>query len=268
MPDAVTFIGGFAFSDNDRIISVSGCRSVEWIDKGAFLHCDNLISFSFGPKLDRISENAFQGCLSLFEVFNNSSITIAPPILAVKPIVEYKGTGAESGLKIYDGGYVTLEADGEVYLVKYLGDETVITLPTSLGGKYIICNRAFDEKTLVEEVTILGGVKEIKGGAFLSPAIRKLTLSASCGIEIIGDSTFTSDLIKSVYLPETVIYLGANAFGKGIESVEFARTEGWQYSRFGGVDVKSEKISDPANAALYLKDIGESGYYMYIENEE
>ena len=43
---------------------------------------------------------------------------------------------------------------------------TVITLPTSFGGKYIICNRAFDNETLIEEETILGGVKEIGSGAF------------------------------------------------------------------------------------------------------
>lgn len=268
VPDGVTFIGGYAFMNNNKIISVSGCRSVEWIDKGAFLNCDNLVSFTFGSKLRSVSESAFQRCISLLEVINLSSLKIAPPLLDVHPIIEYKDPSAESGLKIYESGYVTLSANGEVYLVKYIGDETKLTLPASLGGQYIIYTYAFDEDTLIEEINILGGVKEIKKYAFNIPTLTKLTLDPACGLEIIGDMAFSGNNIKSVYVPGTVRYLGANAFGKGIESVTFERTEGWRYSRFGGAAVKSEKISDPIKAAIYLKDIGDSNYYMFVETEE
>ena len=159
----------FAFIRNETIMSVKIPDSVTSIGNSAFYVCDSLTSVVIGKSVTSIDTHAFGGCLLLLEVCNKSSLNIT----VGSSYYGYAGYYAkhvitnesESYLK-YIGDYLFYDDGTNVYLVKYIGEDTEITLPTYDGEKtYEIYMRAFYDRD-ISKVTIPDCVTSIGEYAF------------------------------------------------------------------------------------------------------
>ena len=145
--DSVTSIGDYAFAICD-LITVTIPDSVTSIGEAAFLGCISLTSVVIGESVTSISDSAFIFNPSIIEVINKSSLDIVAGSSSngyIASNAKYIVTdGSPSGIKI-EGDYVFYDNGTDVYLVKYLGSETEVTLPEYDGGKeYGVYGRAFD----------------------------------------------------------------------------------------------------------------------------
>ena len=145
--DSVTSIGDFAFA-MCHLRTVTIPDSVTSIGDAAFLGCISLTSVVIGESVTSISDSAFILDNSIIEVINKSSLDIVAGSISngyVASNAKYIVTdGSPSGIKI-EGDYVFYDNGTDVYLVKYLGNDTEVTLPEYDGGKeYAIFGYAFD----------------------------------------------------------------------------------------------------------------------------
>ena len=75
IPEGVTSIGNYAFSDYDGLVSVSIPDSVTTIGEQAFYNCRNLAAMIIGDGVTSIGYRAFSSCLKLTEVTIPESAT-------------------------------------------------------------------------------------------------------------------------------------------------------------------------------------------------
>ena len=68
IPDGVTIIGGYSFSECEMIKSVVIGNGVTYIDEGAFSNCTGLESIVISESVTSIGEGAFHRCTSLSSV--------------------------------------------------------------------------------------------------------------------------------------------------------------------------------------------------------
>lgn len=73
---AVTKIGWEAFSNCDRLVTISLPSEITLIDYGAFQDCSKLIGISLGNKVTKIGVNAFENCVMLYSIEIPDSVTI------------------------------------------------------------------------------------------------------------------------------------------------------------------------------------------------
>jgi hypothetical protein len=74
VPKSVTYVGNYAFTARDNLMSVTIPNSVELIGIGAFFRSDKLTSVTIGDSVTAIEYGVFSGCSSLI------SVTILNPI--------------------------------------------------------------------------------------------------------------------------------------------------------------------------------------------
>ena len=77
IPDSVTSIGNFAFSDHSGLISVTMPDSVMSIGKYAFYYCTGLTSVTIGNTVTSIGNNAFDSCTGL------TTVTIPASVISI-----------------------------------------------------------------------------------------------------------------------------------------------------------------------------------------
>jgi hypothetical protein len=193
IPDSVTSIGDYAFYGCTSLASVTIPDSVTSIGNSAFSGCSSLTSIIIPAFVTSIGNSAFSGCSSLIEVCNKSSLNI---------IVGSTGNGyvgnyakhittdeLQSAIK-YVGDFVFFDNGIDVYLVKYLGNESEITLPQYDNGKrYGIWQYAFYGCDSLVSVTIPDFVNSIGEYAF-----------------------YDCSLLASIKIPNTVTRIGYCAF--------------------------------------------------------
>ena len=75
IPDGVTIIGGYSFSECEMIKSVVIGNGVTYIDEGAFSNCTGLESIVISESVTSIGEIAFSDCGSLTSVVIPESVT-------------------------------------------------------------------------------------------------------------------------------------------------------------------------------------------------
>ena len=75
IPDSVTRIGRFAFSDCTGLTSITIPDSVTSIGYGAFEDCTGLTSVTIGNSVTSIDNSAFYGCTGLTSVTIGNSVT-------------------------------------------------------------------------------------------------------------------------------------------------------------------------------------------------
>ena len=197
IPEGVTSIPSYAFYGFDMLTSVSLPSSVETIETYSFGSCDKLnkVSIKEDSKLTSIGNYAFQGCnissitipkgvntignaafnacLKLVEVCNLSNLSIragnSDHGYVGDYAIEIRET-TESG--IYYAGendeYIMYEdLRGKHYLVNYVGEYGVLTLPTLDDNQtYTINERAFYENNTITSIVIPECVTSIGSYAF------------------------------------------------------------------------------------------------------
>lgn len=62
VPDTVTYIGQYAFSDAKGLVKLSGGKNCKTIGKHAFFNCKNLTEVTFIDTVTDVADDAFAGC--------------------------------------------------------------------------------------------------------------------------------------------------------------------------------------------------------------
>ena len=75
IPDSVTTIGNYAFSNCDSLTSIVIGDSVTTIGDNAFYYCSSMTSIKIGNGLERIGYFVFSGCYNLEKIFIPDNVT-------------------------------------------------------------------------------------------------------------------------------------------------------------------------------------------------
>lgn len=156
----------------------------------AFEFCQNLTHITIPEKVTCIGYNSFYSCVRLLEVCNLSDIDI---VLGS----EDNGMVAYYALEVHNGeskivncdDYLFYTKTGVNYLVDYIGNDSILTIPESYNGEaYKIYSYAFRNSKNLTSLTIPVGVTEICDKAFygcpkLIEVINHSQLNISAGGE-------------------------------------------------------------------------------------
>lgn len=208
LSSSMTCIGANTFDNCYSLSVVNIPTSVERIEECAFHECYSLITITIPESVTYVSERAFLRCYSLMEIYNRSSEDVCaefPCHVITDP--------TESCIKNV-GDYVFYDNGTDVYLVKYLGNETEITLP-KYGDSipYTIYSYAFYDT--VRETYKPFIYQAMAGG---HTTITSVTIPDY--VTGIGECAFGGCiLLKSVIIPKSVTKMGAYVFN-GCNSIK------------------------------------------------
>ena len=188
------------------------------IRSGAFAGCTSIVSVVIPSSVTNIGEyeGAFMSCSSLIEVCNKSSLNITPGSYDngqvasnAKHIITDQ---SESYLK-YRGEYIFYDDGTNVYLVKYCGKDTKITLPEYQGGKsYEIMSHAFYKNSYISTIVIPDYVTGIGMSAFSDCTALK-SVKVGNSVTSIDDGAFWNCYsLTSIILGNSVTKIGGSAF--------------------------------------------------------
>ncbi len=222
LPSTVTEIGDCAFAYCESLEKINLSESVETIGYSAFESCKSLTDVTFPKSLKVICDAAFYSCS-----FDAVSLPYGTEYVGSYSFTNPLPSDESEKLKKIE------LAD----TIKFIGNEafawsgvTEVTMPQSLeylGSAFSNCRR-------LKTVTLNDGLKEI-GAAFLDTSIEKLRIPSSvvkigsemcwgCNLlrevsfaeigklKYIGDRAFRSTRIKNIEIPDTVEYIGKEAF--------------------------------------------------------
>ncbi len=170
---SLKYIGSCAFMSNIEILVLPD--SVTTIAPHAF-SSSGLISITIPESVTEIGGSAFELCDFICEIVNNSSVEIEFVSLS-KTIDIHKG---KSKL-IKKDGCLFYPFEGRISLVRYIGDETNLVLPSTVNGEsYDIRRLAFAQCSTIKSLVIPEGVKIIEFDAFFRcESLKKLYLPKS-----------------------------------------------------------------------------------------
>ncbi|WP_172135703.1 leucine-rich repeat domain-containing protein [Adlercreutzia sp. ZJ473] len=242
LPDSVTTIGPFAFSDTGmrRFVAPSSLKSIE--DK-AFFYCAQLHEAVLNEGLESIGGSAFRGS-------SLDSLTIPATVKHIGASVTRGTNIVHSGPRctffvderskdqFYDGegGLYRREADG-IHLVQLIDAEKEIY--SVYDGAVAIEPMAFAFHDRITRVRIPDTVRSIGESAFrVCKNLRHVSLPDS--VQTIGDEAFFDTNLEEVRIPASLESLGDRALV----------TEGAHYGR--GVPSLARVDVSPANDAFYL----------------
>ena len=219
IPDSVTSIGSYAFCYCTSLTSVVIPDSVTSIANSAFYVCTSLTSVEIGDSVTSIGDSAFSGCISLIEVINKSSLNIVAGLSNYGYVGYYAkqivANESQSAIKNV-GDYIFYDDGTDIYLVKYIGNDSEITLPKYDGGKeYGIWKYAFYENDKITSVIISDSVTSIGEYAFTNcKSLASVTIGNS--VTSIGWWVFEDcSLLESVTFNGTVDQWKSIYFGSG-----------------------------------------------------
>ena len=222
VPDTVKYIETFAYYPNtayyvSSLTKVTLPEGLETIGDNAFASAPGLSEINLPSTLKSIGERAFMNC-------NIDNFTIPAG-------VEYIGANAfnETYMAVRKanevrarGGDPFIVIGGE--LVKYAGDDTVVTVPDGVRG---IATDAFSPYGGdVTSITLPDSVEYIAEEGF-SDLSALATVNFGSGLKEIGDAAFSGcDSLNNVVLPEEMKKIGDNAFARcsSLDSISFPGT--------------------------------------------
>ena len=166
--DSVIRIGESAFDCCENLFNVTLGNSIQIIDKSAFFSCTGIVTITIPESVKSIGNSAFWGCGRLAEVINKSELSITEGERS-HGYVAYNALIVHSGksLIVQQGDYLFITANNGNYLLKYLGNESEISLPAAYDRyPYYINQYAFYKCTSLKSVSIPGVVYKIGANAF------------------------------------------------------------------------------------------------------
>lgn len=218
LPDTITAIAGFAFADNDSIVSVTIPERVKSIGSWAFSDCDLLTVMTIPDTVEELGSNLFNSCDMLSNVSLPSHITEIPEHTFMECIsltafdipAGVTSIGACAFWMCYNLTELDIPA-GVDYVGEYAFRDTA-WLDAQSGPLKIVNNILIDGTATVGHANIPDTVTSIAGGAFSgSPAL--MTVSIPDSVREIGSYAFADcEYLDHVDIPESVISLGAYAF--------------------------------------------------------
>ena len=241
IPSSVTSIGIAAFRNCDNLTSVTFEEGSKLLSIGdeAFWNCTSLTSITIPSSVTSIGESAFHYCTSLIEVCNKSSLTIEAGSSShgyVGYYAEHIITNEADTFLTNIDGYVFYDDGNSVYLVKYVGNDTELTLPNNFNGKeYAIWQYAFYGNYKITSITIPSNVTSIGYCAFWScSSLTSVTFEEGSQLSSIGVGAFIScTSLTSITIPSSVTSIGRSAFVNCSNLTSVTFEEGSQLSSIG-----------------------------------
>ena len=187
IPDGVTSIGNYAFSDCSSLTNIALPNSIISIGSYAFSHCNNLTSITIPDGVTSIANGAFGGCRKLIQI------------------------NVDPSNSVYSSENGVLFNKGKTELIEYPEGkaETSYTIPDSVTS---IGNNAFAGCRNLTSITIPDGVTIIDYAAFYY--CNSLTnINIPDNVTCIGASAFEyCRSLTSVTIPNSVTSIGGAAF--------------------------------------------------------
>ena len=167
----------------------------------AFAYCGSLTSVTIGAGVTKINNYAFMYCYKKVEVINLSGLTIA---LTDTTYSKNGGIGSnakvvltavpETSNLIYDGDFVFYFDGTDYYLVNYLGDDEIVTLPKDVNGNdYVVNGYAFYNKHNLVAIIVTADGQEFANNAVNTCAGLKYLFLAE-GVESVTIGTTNANL--------------------------------------------------------------------------
>ena len=178
LPSGISYIPAFAFGGCTSLAEIEIPDGVIEIQERAFSFCSSLTAVTIPKSVGVIGDGAFGDCISLFEICNKSALTLSTSdFISAKNIIT---DSSDSKIKNIDG-FVFYDDGEKILLIKYIGEQTALTLPQYEGGKkYAINTRIFTSTPKITEMTIPDCVSSISARAFCDcTALEVLTLNCS-----------------------------------------------------------------------------------------
>ena len=151
--------------------------SLATVGEQAFFGCESLNRVTLGKSVTEIQADAFTNTPFLYEIYNNSSLTLTLGsydahggiAYSAKRIVNADGSQSyldpTSGFELLDtaDGFRFAKEHGTYSLIAYIGNATTLSLPEAANGSTYTVTRFTSG---VEELYIPSGVIRIESGAF------------------------------------------------------------------------------------------------------
>lgn len=231
IPDAVVEIGAKAFAGRDDVQKIILPCSLVKIDELAFEDCSNLRAVYVPESLQQVAENIFGNDVGwvpeIFSSEDGKALPDWPDEWLPKPFdigADTDHTFADQTTTLpsllagdYDRSDFLYSADNPGVLLKYLGNQAVVTVPS---GTTEIAAKAFQKTKFLTKVILPDGLKAIGRRAFaLCKKLEEINLPD--GLTFIGDNAFygCSGLLKEdtglqmIVIPGSVKVIPSFCFG-------------------------------------------------------
>ncbi len=197
IPDSVTRIDGYAFSECVNLANITIPNSVTSIKQYSFYNCSNLTNITIPDSITYIEKNAFGSCTNLVELIVPNSVT---------SIGEWAFSHCSSLKKIILPNTITTISNDEFY---YCTSLTSITIPDSVTS---IGSSAFEFCTSLIRITIPDSVTSIGSNAFRD-CTSLISITIPDSVTSIGGHAFEDcTSLTSITIPSSVTYIGDGAF--------------------------------------------------------
>jgi len=215
IPDFITSISEGAFYNCENLEEISLSKNVKTIDKNAFRECISLMTITLPSKLETIGDYAFNNCEKLVEIYNLSNLTIG------------MGNSNNGSVGYYAKAIHTSTSE-----------ETIIN----------ISEDGFIYYTINDDAYILGYV-----GENLNIVLNKVFSANGKTYNNlrICNYAFAYSNIKSIVIPENIMYVGYRAFyNSSIEKAVFG--ENFYSSRCGSDLFYNSKLKEAVVPSFML----------------
>ena len=211
MPNSVTTIGVYSFSDNNQLRAIRLSENLQTIGQAAFSGCDHLLSITIPASVTEISRfHTFALCKSLKKVTINSPVIGGQTYTTADNLTERFGRQVEE--------YVLAEGITQVgeYAFYHADSLKTITIPSSVES---IATNAFEGCEKIKHVNLnSNAVINVK----FNPNSYILAHIFGWGVEeyVLGDAItsigkyafYNCANITSIRLPEHLTSIGESAF--------------------------------------------------------
>ncbi len=200
IPEGVTHVAQYAFSDAKTLTKVTIPDTVKEIGSGAFARCDNLSEVTIPDTVTSIGGSAFYRCISLREMEIPASVTeIIGTLFGCCVRLENIRVAADNpAYTAIDGDLYT--KDGKT-LIEYAIGKPVATFALP-NGVTNVHTHAFIYAPYLTEVVLPNGVTELGWDAFYgAQALEKVTVPNT--LSKIGVGTFRCPTLKEIVFQGT-----------------------------------------------------------------
>lgn len=219
LPSTVISLGVSSFSDCGKLTEINLPEGLQSIGESAFAHLPRLASLRIPESVTAIGINAFghetiyvrTGVAFRIEVGKDS---YAEQYAREKniPFSYFIDQNSETETSKYS--YALLD-DGTAKIMRYLGSEQQVTVPSELDGYpvTVIGNHAFNECSWVTEIVLPEGIHTISTQAF-SRCYNLTDISLPESLQTIKSSAFECCSFSEISIPAGVTMVDSHAFSE------------------------------------------------------
>ena len=259
LPDGLTSIGAYAFSDCWNLTAVDIQDSVTSIGDCAFYSCRSLGAIELPDSLETIGNQAFFECAAL------TSIHIPDSVTSIGANSTFAGCLNLAEITVGQNNVNYCSDDGVLYnkektvLIKYPSSKsgTTFSVPSTVTT---IGKHAFSQCLSLTAVSILGPLTDLGDAAFFGCAyLSSVTIPDT--LVTIGNQAFQGTGITTIDIPDSVTLIGISALAdcNSLTAINVGNSNEY-YSSVDGVLLNANKTS------LYQYPVGKTGSSYTVPN--